>query len=371
MPSATPAPKTIQQYVATRKGGPFQLSTAPYPVPGPDEICIRNRAVGLNPLDWKNLHQGMMVESWPCIFGIDTAGVVEVVGKNVTNIKAGDAVMSLAGHGGRAGAFQDVTTVPANYACRKPAAFTFEQAASVPLCYLTAVSAIIKGLGIPLPHLREPPKNNPPNLDDLTSPITTAKQPELPKQPAEITSVLVLGGSSGVGGSAVQLLRQALPDLVIITTNSPAHKEQVTKLGATAWVDRNLGSSQLVKAIKQASPDGKGVDAIIDAVAGAADENGAVFDAFRGEGPKLYSHVMTGTKINVPDGVKAATVFGRMAFQVDGGGAAMTKLVDLVDAGKFKLPLEIEVVGKGLDVIGGGLEKLKSGVSGKKLVVSL
>jgi NADPH:quinone reductase-like Zn-dependent oxidoreductase len=239
------------------------------------------------------------------------------------------------------------------------------------ICYLTAVSAIIKGFGIPLPHLREPPKNNPPNLDDLTSPITIAKQPELPKQPAEITSVLVLGGSSGVGGSAVQLLRQALPDLVIITTNSAAHKEKVTKLGATAWVDRNLESSQLVKAIKQASPDGKGVDAIIDAVAGAADGNGAVFDAFRGDGPKLYSHVMTGTKVNVPHGVKAATVFGRMAFQVDGGGAAMTKLVDLVDAGKFKLPLEIEVVGKGLDVIGGGLEKLKSGVSGKKLVVSL
>lgn len=145
----------------------------------------------------------------------------------------------------------------------------------------------------------------------------------------------------------------------------------MTKLGATAWVDRNLGGAQLVKAIKQASPNARGVDAIIDAVAGALDGNGAVFDSFRDDGPKLYSHVMTGAKVNVPNGVKGATVYGRMAFQVEGGEAAMARLFDLVDAGKFKLPLEVEVVGKGLDVIGSGLDKLKAGVSGRKLVVSL
>ena len=222
-----------------------------------------------------------------------------------------------------------------------------------------------------MPHLREAPKNNEPNLDDLTSPITTTKQPELPKQPVELTSVLILGGSSGVGASAVQLLRHALPELVIITTNSPEHNDRVTQLGATACVDRTLGGAQLVKAIKQASPNAKGVDAIIDAVAGALDGNGAVFDSFRDDGPKLYSHVMTGAKVNVPNGVKGATVYGRMAFQVEGGEAAMARLFDLVDAGKFKLPLEVEVVGKGLDVIGSGLDKLKAGVSGKKLVVSL
>ena len=38
------------QYVALRKGGPFQLIDGAYPTPGPDEICIRNRAVALNQL---------------------------------------------------------------------------------------------------------------------------------------------------------------------------------------------------------------------------------------------------------------------------------------------------------------------------------
>jgi len=124
--------KTMRQYVATKKGGPFQVVKGPYPIPGPDEICIRNRAVALNALDLKSLHHGMMVQSYPEIFGIDTAGVVEVVGSNVTDFKAGDAVMSSAGLGGRKGAFQDITTVPAHFASRKPSTWSFAQACSAP-----------------------------------------------------------------------------------------------------------------------------------------------------------------------------------------------------------------------------------------------
>ena len=120
------------RYVALRKGGPFQLIDGTYPTPGPDEICIRNRVVALNQLDVKSLDYGMMVKSFPEIFGIDTAGVVEVVGANVTAFKAGDAVMSSAGLGGRKAAFQDVTTVPAHFASRKPANWSFSQACCVP-----------------------------------------------------------------------------------------------------------------------------------------------------------------------------------------------------------------------------------------------
>lgn len=126
------ANKTMKQYVATKKGGPFQLINGAYPTPGPNEICIRNRTIALNQLDWKNLHHGQMVQSWPEVFGIDTAGVVEVVGDKVAAFKAGDAVMSSAGLGGRRGAFQDITTVPAHFASRKPASWTFAQACSAP-----------------------------------------------------------------------------------------------------------------------------------------------------------------------------------------------------------------------------------------------
>jgi NADPH:quinone reductase-like Zn-dependent oxidoreductase len=132
MAPTNPNDKTISQYVATKQGGPFQMITGAYPVPGPDEICVRNRAIGLNPLDLKSLHTGLMVSNWPEVFGIDAAGVVEVVGKNVTTFKAGDAVMTSAGLGGRKGAFQEVTAVPWYYASRKPAAWSFAECCSVP-----------------------------------------------------------------------------------------------------------------------------------------------------------------------------------------------------------------------------------------------
>lgn len=183
-----------------------------------------------------------------------------------------------------------------------------------------------------------------------------------------INSILVVGGSSGVGASAVQLLRAALPHATILTTNSPKHNAHAINLGATACFARN--EPDIVATIKAASPTGQGVDAILDAVAGAA-ENPRLFEALRIDGPRLYSQVFTGAQVSIPEGVSAQTVFGRMTFQLPGGISAMDKLLDLVDRGQFKLPLRVMVVGKGLEAIASGIEILKAGVSGTKLVVSL
>jgi NADPH:quinone reductase-like Zn-dependent oxidoreductase len=183
-----------------------------------------------------------------------------------------------------------------------------------------------------------------------------------------LNSILVLGGSSGVGASAVQLLRAALPHATILATNSPKHNAHVMNIGATECIDRN--EPDIVASIKSASPAGQGVDAILDAVAGAV-ENPRLFETLRHDGPRLYSQVFTGARVAIPEGVSAQTVFGRMTFQVQGGISAMDKLVDLVDMGQFKLPLRVVVVGKGLESIGSGIEVLKAGVSGTKLVVSL
>lgn len=138
MPHSTPHshhPKPIRQCIATRQGGPFQIITTDYPQPGPDEICIRNRAVGLNPVDLDE--EVDFTQTYPIVLGTDVAGVVEVVGSQVTTFKVGDAVMATCdGHGtedgGKHSAFQDITTVTANQACRKPVSWTFAEAASVP-----------------------------------------------------------------------------------------------------------------------------------------------------------------------------------------------------------------------------------------------
>ena len=121
-----------------------------------------------------------------------------------------------------------------------------------------------------------------------------------------------------------------------------------------------------------------GVDAIIDAVAAAAEDQG-VFRTLRSEeegGPMLYAHVFTGRDLEkeglIPEEVKATRVFGHMMFVTpDGDLSAMNRLADLVDQGSFRLPLEVEVVGSGLEGIGPGLERLREGVSGTKLVVAL
>ncbi|KAM7201136.1 GroES (chaperonin 10)-like protein [Rhypophila sp. PSN 637] len=393
--------RLVRQYVATKQGGPFQIIQVEYPTPGPDEICIRNRAVALNPLDIKSLDHGMMVRKWPEVFGIDAAGVVEAVGDRVTDFKAGDAVMSLAGFGGQSGAFQDVTVVPAHFAAKKPSAWTFEEAASVPLIYLTASAAILKGLSVRLPFIQDPPKDllgGPDGISHIDPGDIGAGTPVGAQQPpAQLPkSVLVLGGSSGIGSSTLQLLRVALgPSVTLLSTNSPANNVHCLKLGANTCIDRSYEMDKLMAAIRDASPGKQGVDAIIDAV-GALSPNPAgppvdannnkdsfkIFETLNKDGPKLFSQVMTSphsaslaNQIPAELGIKVAQpVFGRMTFEVvPGGMRAMSRLVELVDGGggKFKLPLNVEVVGKGLESIGAGLDRLRGGVSATKLVVSL
>ena len=216
------------------------------------------------------------------------------------------------------------------------------------ICYLTAAAAVTLGLKIPLPFL----------------------QKDSPTTQGTLRSVLVIGGGSGVGASAIQLLRIAAPSLQIVTTASQSHHSQLISLGATACVDR--ATPDIVRAVKAASASGLGVDAILDAVGGAGDESQpSLFDTLRADGPRLYSAVFTGAQLSIPPGVESTTSSGRQTFDVAGGRLAMSTLAKLARDGEFKPPLKIEVVGKGLESIGVGLEKLKSGVSRTKLIVTL
>jgi threonine dehydrogenase-like Zn-dependent dehydrogenase len=120
-----------------------------------------------------------------------------------------------------------------------------------------------------------------------------------------------------------------------------------------------------------ASPGGSGVDAILDAVSAAASQP-AVFTALNPTGPKMYSQIVTGANVEVPEGTNSTVVFGRQIFGAKGGMGAMPGLASLIEKGKYKLPVKVEVIGNGFDAIELGLDKLmKEGVSGTKLVVSL
>lgn len=406
MPHSTPHShhsKPIRQFVATRRGGPFQIITTDYPQPGPDEICIRNRAVGLNPVD---LDEEIDIrKEYPASLGTDVAGVVEVVGSQVTAFKVGDAVMATCdgdggGEGGKYAAFQDITTVCSESACRKPVSWTFAEAASAPCvprfpptpaqqltpcrtAYLTACMALSSVLHVPLPHLLPRPHPQTPNTDPSSEYITALRPPSpsrrrpLPPKtpPPALTSVLVLGGSSAFGAAAIQLLRLSLPEETpIISTNPTAHKAWVTGvLGATACVDgRGMADEELVAAVRALTPGGKGVDGVVDAV-GELDRDHGHGDGFwgfmiekgkpEGRPSRVYSCG--------PEGATWQTSSDIFDFHVRHLPEAMRGLGELVDEGRYKLPLEVEVVGKGLEGVAGGLEKLRAGVSGKVLVVAL
>src|SRR2546430_5625535 len=117
------------------------------PSPTDDQLLVKVHAASVNPLDWH------FIEGTPKIMramgvglrkpkdtrlGVDFAGIVEAVGKNVTQFKPGDEVF-----GGRDGAFAEYVCPRADRACAlKPANITLEQAASVNIAGITALRAL-------------------------------------------------------------------------------------------------------------------------------------------------------------------------------------------------------------------------------------
>src|SRR5438309_7054377 len=125
----------------------LKLEEVEKPVPNDDQILVKVRAASVNRYDWH------FVEGTPKIMrmmgvglrrpkdtrlGVDFAGIVEAVGKNVTQFKPGDDVF-----GGRGGAFAEYVCPRAYRAVTiKPANITFEQAASVNIAGITALQAL-------------------------------------------------------------------------------------------------------------------------------------------------------------------------------------------------------------------------------------
>jgi NADPH:quinone reductase-like Zn-dependent oxidoreductase len=125
----------------------LKLQDVEKPVPNDDQILVRVHAVSVNPYDWHFIEGspkfmramiGGLRKPKDTRLGVDFAGTVEAVGKNVTQYKPGDDVF-----GGSTGAF-------AQYLCRratgsvasKPAGLTFEQAAAINIAGVTALQGV-------------------------------------------------------------------------------------------------------------------------------------------------------------------------------------------------------------------------------------
>ena len=109
---------------------------------------------------------------------------------------------------------------------------------------------------------------------------------------------------------------------------------------------------------------------IIDAVASGASQT-KIYDALRLDGPKMVGEVLTGTQVQIPEGVRRTMANGWQIFDAPGGKNAMTALSRLLDEGRYTLPTGVQSVGSKFEAIDKGLELLKEGVSGMKLVVTV
>ena len=184
--------------------GVLEIENLEKPVAGDDQILVRVRAAGINPLEWHFMRgtpyiarMGMGLRK-PRVtrLGVDYAGVVEAVGRNVTQFKPGDEVF-----GGRTGALAQYITVRADRAVvHKPANVTFEQAAGVSVAGITALQALRdKG------HV----------------------------QPGQ--RVLINGASGGVGTFAVQIAKSF--GAHVTGVSSTRNVELVRSLGADHVID--------------------------------------------------------------------------------------------------------------------------------------
>ncbi len=127
----------MKKIVIPRSGGPevLRIEEAPDLAPGPGELLIRARASGVNFADIL-ARQGIYPDCppYPCVVGYEVAGVVEAAGSGVDASWKGRSVMALTNFGG----YADLAKVDLGHVWEKPAALSFEQAAAIPLNYITA-----------------------------------------------------------------------------------------------------------------------------------------------------------------------------------------------------------------------------------------
>jgi NADPH:quinone reductase-like Zn-dependent oxidoreductase len=133
--------------VQERYGPPegLRLMEIAKPLMGDGDVTLQVRAAGVNPLDWHYMRGAPFVarmamgRSKPkvTIRGVDVAGRVEAVGKNVTRLRPGDEVF-----GWCEGAFAEYASGPEDHFMAKPGNMTHEEAAAVPVAAVTALQGL-------------------------------------------------------------------------------------------------------------------------------------------------------------------------------------------------------------------------------------
>ncbi len=127
-----------------QQGGPEQLKLVEVSVgePGPGQIRIRHKAVGLNFIDVYQ-RNGLYTMPMPLQLGMEASGVVEAVGEGVTHLQVGDRAAYASQP---PGSYSELRVMPATCVCKLPDAISFETGAAMMLKGLTAQYLLRKTL---------------------------------------------------------------------------------------------------------------------------------------------------------------------------------------------------------------------------------
>jgi NADPH:quinone reductase len=211
----------MRQIEITQPGGELKLAEAPIPAPGPGEVLIKVAAAGINRADLlQAAGRYAMRPGMSPIPGLEVAGVIESIGPGTQRWKAGDQVCALLTGGG----YAEYAVTPAVQCLPIPSGLDLVQAASLPETFFTVWLDVF-------------------DIGAL--------------KPGE--SLLVHGGSSGIGITAIQLAK-VLGSRVFVTAGSEAKCEACRKLGADIAI--NYRAADFEKELRD-------VDVILDMVGGS------------------------------------------------------------------------------------------------------
>lgn len=254
----------------------LRYEDAPRPELGEEEVLVRVRAAGINPLDWK-IRQGLDLpmipdDPFPLILGYDVSGTVEEVGANVTEFGTGDVVYGFCDVAGTGGSYAEYTVTESAQLATKPESLTHTEAAGVPTGAVTAWDVLFEIGG-----------------------LTTGQR------------VLIHGAAGGVGHMAVQLANWKGAD--VVATASGYSEKFLRELGVDEFVDYR---EQCFESVVDT------VDVVVDTVGGETQNRS--FEVLT-EGGVLVSLVSNPSE-------KLATEHNVEA-QMRGGGSDPSRLNDI------------------------------------------
>ena len=274
----------------------------PQPAPGPGEVLVEVRAAAINPSDLKNVLGFMHMTTLPRTPGRDFAGVI--VQGPATQV--GKSVFGSGGNLGfsRDGSHAEFVAVPQAAVLPLPKGFSFEQAASIGVAYMTAWAALVKAAQL---------------------------------QKGE--TALILGTTGAVGSAAARIARRrGARVLGIVRRKDDLPKAAKSGLPVDVWLD--LESAELSKSVRDAT-SGKGADVILDVVGGPMLEKSVDALAWRGRLVAISSSPEPRVSFNLVDFYhNESRLFGTDSLKISFTEAAeiLRDLTPGFESGEFPPP---------------------------------